>query len=312
LPAAMPYNWSLTQLLRWSCVGDGKRSGYYDMFFTDDQMDMAPDEEAMPADPLKVCVSPGTDTALQTYAPDGPNDDDIETTTPIDEYEVLVGPGMDNVLDSLPYGDDQVVQAIVSQAYGDTPDSAVALAGDDVDDFYYILAGPNGVFDTPMDANDMVVDVIIAGPDAECSSPVDDLTSMGKIVVGPDSTANSFVWGPIRASQRKYDMKLDADLQHHLRQAPNCTLTSGSRANGDVSWSPAFAFRSRFYAVYVLGRGAIEKADLGPAATAADIEKNVKLAGETRLEAVYDALKDEVLWQRTQLSEKRALGEPEP
>jgi len=72
--------------------------------------------------------------------------------------------------------------------------------------------------------------------------------------------------------------------------------------NGDVSWSPQFAFRSRFYHIYVLGRGLIQKSDTDP--------DPPKVSGEVRMEAVYDALEDRTLWTRTQLSDKRALGEP--
>lgn len=304
------YEWKITDLLRWSCVGDGKRSGFYDMFFTDDVMNLSLDEDAFPNE-TEVCVSAGANGLLQTYAPESVGDDDEEVPDGLpafDQFDVVVGPGFDGVLDSVPKKDDQVVQAIVSQTYLDAPASEDALAGDDIVDGtgLYIVPGTNGLLDTPLDAADQYVDVIIAGPNEESNSPNNDIRVGETIIVNEWAIADSFVWGPIRASQRRYDMKLDSNKL----QAPNATLTSGSRANGDVSWSPAFAFRSRFYAVYVLGRGAIEKADLGPAATATDIEKNVKLAGETRLEAVYDALKDEVLWQRTQLSEKRALGEP--
>ncbi len=72
---------------------------------------------------------------------------------------------------------------------------------------------------------------------------------------------------------------------------------SGFKGNGDANWSPQFAFRSRYYGVYVLGRGLLQ------GATAP------RSLGERRLEAVYDALKDEVLWQRSQLSDKRSLGD---
>jgi len=78
-------------------------------------------------------------------------------------------------------------------------------------------------------------------------------------------------------------------------KAPNVT------GNGDVSWSPQFAFRSRFYAIYVLGRG-LQKNDADP--------NPPRVTGEVRMEAVYDALEDRTLWTRTQLSDKRALGEP--
>ena len=73
---------------------------------------------------------------------------------------------------------------------------------------------------------------------------------------------------------------------------------TGAITNGDVSWSPQFAYRSRFYGIYVLGRGLLQGA--GP---------QVRDLGERRIEAVYDALKDEVLWQRAQVSDKRSLGD---
>jgi hypothetical protein len=68
--------------------------------------------------------------------------------------------------------------------------------------------------------------------------------------------------------------------------------------NGDVSWSPQFGFRSRYYGIYVLGRGLLQGAS-----------PQIRDLGERRIEAVYDALKDEVLWQRSQLSDKRSLGD---
>ena len=77
-------------------------------------------------------------------------------------------------------------------------------------------------------------------------------------------------------------------------------MTSGHLGNGDVAWSPQFAFRSRFYAVYVLGRGLLQSGSGGPA----------KQAGERRIEAVYDALRDEIVWQRAPAGNKRALGDP--
>ncbi len=38
---------------------------------------------------------------------------------------------------------------------------------------------------------------------------------------------------------------------------------------------------------------------------------STKIAGERRVEVNYDAINDEVLWRRTPLTEKRALGDPE-
>jgi hypothetical protein len=86
---------------------------------------------------------------------------------------------------------------------------------------------------------------------------------------------------------------------------------SGATGTGDVSWSPQFSYRSRFFNVYVLGRGKIQ-GHTGPELNPADpyLRNNLKITGERRVECVYDALKDEVLYQRTPLSEKHSLAEP--
>ena len=87
--------------------------------------------------------------------------------------------------------------------------------------------------------------------------------------------------------------------------------TSGSTGTGDVSWSPQFSYRSRFFGVYVLGRGKIQGRNT-PELTPNDaaLRNRLKITGERRIEAVYDALKDEILWQRSPLSEKHSLAEP--
>jgi len=80
--------------------------------------------------------------------------------------------------------------------------------------------------------------------------------------------------------------------------------------NGDVSWSPKFAFRSRFFNIFVLGQGTA-----GPGSdttTLADEELKLRVQGEKRIEAVYDALLDQVIWQRAPVTDKRAMGEPVP
>ena len=88
--------------------------------------------------------------------------------------------------------------------------------------------------------------------------------------------------------------------QYSTSQAPTqgAANGSGARGNGDVNWSPQFAYRSRFYSIYVLAHGLKSGAD----------GKQQSL-GERRLEAVYDALQDEILWQRSPVSDKRALGD---
>lgn len=89
--------------------------------------------------------------------------------------------------------------------------------------------------------------------------------------------------------------------------------------NGDVSWGPKFAFRSRFFGIYVLGRGELagpwpDPNDTSPKATTqrTTVIDRLKSQGEKRIEAVYDALLDQIIWQRSPITDKRALGEPAP
>jgi len=87
--------------------------------------------------------------------------------------------------------------------------------------------------------------------------------------------------------------------------------TSGSTGTGDVSWSPQFSYRSRFFGIYVLGRGKVQgrtTPELDP--NDASLRNRLQLTGERRIEAIYDGLKDEILWQRSPLSEKHSLAEP--
>lgn len=80
----------------------------------------------------------------------------------------------------------------------------------------------------------------------------------------------------------------------------NLPASSGMYQNGDVSWSPQFAFRSRFYNIFVLGRG------LQTQQSATTTTTNI--VGEKWLEAVYDGLTDQLIWQRTQVSLNRVQG----
>jgi len=95
----------------------------------------------------------------------------------------------------------------------------------------------------------------------------------------------STVHGPLRAYQN--------DTYDPATAKP--TMPAGT----DISWTPRLAYRSRFFAVYVLSRA------LGPNGTPYS-------GGTRRIEAVYDALKDEVVWRRQPATEKRSLGDPEP
>jgi hypothetical protein len=72
--------------------------------------------------------------------------------------------------------------------------------------------------------------------------------------------------------------------------------------NGDVAWSPRFCFRSRFFKVYVLARSIVTLKGSG-----------APVYGPTsRLEAVYDAVDDKILWRRWQATELRRLSDPVP
>lgn len=109
-----------------------------------------------------------------------------------------------------------------------------------------------------------------------------------------DVTCHSTVHGPVRAYRNVEGTGFDDTT---LKPTPD--RNSGPAANGDVSWTPRFAFRSRYFAVYVLSRA------LDPSGQ--------PYAGSTRrVEAVYDALKDQVIWHRQPVTEKRNLGDPEP
>jgi len=112
------------------------------------------------------------------------------------------------------------------------------------------------------------------------------------------ATCHSFIHGPLRAYHipDRGALKYDDPLQ-----APTATRTDGPLGNGDISWSPRFGFRSRFFAVYVLARGVTTESN---GATGYGPTK--------RLEAVYDALTDKVLWRRWQTTELRNLGDPSP
>jgi hypothetical protein len=75
-------------------------------------------------------------------------------------------------------------------------------------------------------------------------------------------------------------------------------FTSGvPGAMGDVSWSPQFAFRSRFYHIFVLGRSLERQSSSSGYVT--------NMTGEKWLEAVYDGLTDQILWERPQVSSAR-------
>jgi hypothetical protein len=182
-----------------------------------------------------------------------------------------------------------------------------------------------------------------------------------KILAGSNKACDTFVWGPLRACQNPPDKAL-LNADGSLRNADQIPF-----ATTDVSWSPQFAFRSRFFAIYVLGisqtRGSANPetpdayggdvpadsqwAAIPSAATPPTFDRRIWVermavrgykpttldpalktvppnewptvpiwvpmpspATERRIEAVYDALKDKIIWQRSPVSAKHSLAEP--
>jgi hypothetical protein len=87
---------------------------------------------------------------------------------------------------------------------------------------------------------------------------------------------------------------------------------AGLRNDGDVSWSPTFGFHSRYFGIFVVGKtynqGWLETVNENDPL----VMEKAKSQGEKRIEAVYDALLDQIIWQRSPITDKRALGEPAP
>ena len=100
-------------------------------------------------------------------------------------------------------------------------------------------------------------------------------------------TCESTIHGPLRAYRFDYPAHPEPVV---------------ADAAADVSWSPRFCFRSRFFKVYVLAR------------SIATLKGNGEpVYGPTsRLEAVYDAVDDKILWRRWQATELRRLSDPVP
>ena len=161
---------------------------------------------------------------------------------------------------------------------------------DDVQLVEYGSPAPPILPDTERELVGIGVDLVLQTP-----TPLptyDDKLGITKpgIVDGGDLICQSTVHGLLRAYRHSKD---------DPATAPLATRVSGLALNGDVSWSPRFAFRSRFFSLYVLARGLQTNGLPYP-------------GGPRRVEALYDALKDKVLWHRQQSSEKRSLLDPEP
>lgn len=126
----------------------------------------------------------------------------------------------------------------------------------------------------------------------------DDTENSGVIEPGGDGIANSYVHGPIRAYRHPKD---------DPATAPTAAVDSGTAGDGDVAWSPRADFRGRYFKIYILARGIVNISyDPGKG-------KNITHYGATRrIEALYDALDDELLWRRNVATELRSLGDPSP
>ena len=311
-----------SDLQLWSCIGDGQRSGYYDMFFNFNDimvMELGKKDVGSPGPPP---VAPtGTDVIIKTLNAAPLQSSAVNDTDDRQELQpgaasapgnlLVISPGPDNKLQTTALPPDRVVPAICVLLSSTT---VTNLSGNDqlehssdpkVD---YIIGDPTGSGSLATAANqaegDVLTSVIIvgtAGSKAVTQVINDDVldAANNQIQVGENLIPETSVWGPIRASQRSRDMALPININ----QLPAAQVTSGRLQNGDVSWSPQFAFRSRFFGIYVLGRGLMGGYDPNNSAA-------LKVTGERRIEAVYDALKDQIIWQRTQVSDKHALGDP--
>jgi hypothetical protein len=105
--------------------------------------------------------------------------------------------------------------------------------------------------------------------------------------------------------------ELDQDTYQHAaaKLASGALIPDSSGHTGDVSWSPPFAFRSRFFAIYVLGQGLELGVDeRNPMLDQSPNLSRARVVGERRIEAIYDALLDKMLFKRQPVSEKRSLS----
>jgi hypothetical protein len=116
----------------------------------------------------------------------------------------------------------------------------------------------------------------------------------------PTCTAHTLVHPKLRAYRMLADAANTAFTTPEASTSDVPDTTVAGPTHGDVAWAPQFAFRSRYYMIYVLARG--QNTVYGTSVN----------SSWRRLQVCYDALSDTVLWQRSQLTEKAALFEPEP
>lgn len=140
------------------------------------------------------------------------------------------------------------------------------------------------------------VAVISAGTDTVLQTPAisdgittDDIAGTNSI---DDPSTGAFVC----------DSTIHAPLRAYRHTHTSEPVVTDAAFNTDVSWSPRFCFRSRFFKVYVLARSIVTlKGNSTPV-----------YGPPSRLEAVYDAVDDKILWRRWQATELRRLSDPVP
>ncbi|MEI6234888.1 MAG: hypothetical protein WCT04_17675 [Planctomycetota bacterium] len=168
-------------------------------------------------------------------------------------------------------GDDRAVEAI---RLGKTASTSTVSPNDmsytnPTDGYTYIIAKKANAYvlkstyiagDPLLGDVDRQTFVIVDGGNGKCetSTVSDDKRTLDRITVGPNLYNESFVWGPIRASQRSIDQQFSPD------QRPSAaTLFNTGTTNGDVAWSPPICFRSRFFETYVLAQGFVTQPIVG-------------------------------------------------
>ncbi|MCK6473762.1 MAG: hypothetical protein L6R28_18720 [Planctomycetes bacterium] len=143
--------------------------------------------------------------------------------------------------------------------------------------------------------------IVSGGADGTLQTPevTDDTVSGTDIIDGGNLVAESFVHAPLRAYRHGKDPA--------TVPAPTAERTSGAAGDGDVAWSPRADFRGRYFMVYILARGivTISKDPWSGVTT-------THYGATRRIEALYDALDDELLWRRNISTELRSLGDPSP
>jgi hypothetical protein len=287
-------NYFMTDLLTWSCIGDGVMSGYYDMWFNFNDamlMELGEKSEDMPPDETKPSIKAKVDGLSILSGINSPATTDTQEVPlgdPVDEGSIIVTPGPSGELQTTPNtvptvvtqpanGDDKVVKAIrLSKNFPTTtPDENSAdnfylFANDGYD---YIIstdgtplttnpAPPDPANPDPNDV-DKLVDIIVDGGNGVCdtSNRNDDKRMPDPVAdhieIGFNLINESYVWGPLRACQR------DVDQIYNLDQVPSVAFTLNPPAQtnlrDDVAWSPPICYRSRFYGVYVLAQGLTAK-----------------------------------------------------